>query len=797
MSRLFILFLFFCLTTTLSADEQAVLVLENEQTTFEGSSDAYFLEDPSRSLTFDDVTSPAYTHKFIRSDKPELNFGRSQSAWWIKLRVIDQSHKKWYLQLDAMLGESFNLYVKPPKNEALKKGSTDALTQQYFKALEGHRRYAWSLNLPQGEPVDVYMRVTNGNSIVIVPIAFIDSDQFVSATNKDYRLYGAIFIGMLVIAVYQLFMFVILREIAYLALSISALTMLITTHNSNPAFESLRFLGDTSSYFFLTPLMISVISTVVYTRLILDIDSKMPWLNYSFNLIIMLALIFIATVGAVPDLSIFALLLGLYMLVHIAFVSLYLAWKKRSAIAMYFFCIFLIPLAVHGYNLLIIVFDTDQRKVGTDTYGLVASMIFLILLAVVLAEKIRAERENMKVVEASAKAKNDFLAVMSHELRTPMNAIVGLGALLKFSDLDSKQKNYVEKLELSSGYMMQLVNNVLDFAKVKNDSFELAQQGFRLDIAARAVINILEQKAEDKGIELSLVGEDLLPVAITGDRGHLSQVLINLISNAIKYTEEGEVSLVIKQLAAPTDTSVRLAFTVSDTGVGIDAEDTKHLFDPYQRVINSESVFNEGVGLGLAISKSLVELMGGRLQVESKMGQGSRFYFDLVFETAEDYVVSPDIAGAELHSFVLPTGLQILLTDDAPLNRYVGGEMIKNMGGNISLASTGEAAIVQLQQKSFDVILMDISLPGKSGLEVSQWVRQHGLNQNVPIIALTAHDLTQVKQKCEEAGMDGFLSKPFDYQDLYQAICSVLEYQSVAKKAEHAKPKVFNQSAFH
>lgn len=382
---------------------------------------------------------------------------------------------------------------------------------------------------------------------------------------------------------------------------------------------------------------------------------------------------------------------------------------------------------------------------------------------------------NTMVVKIRAKAKDDFLAVMSHELRTPMNAIAGLSALLKLSPLDATQKGYVEKLESSSGYMMQLVNNVLDFAKVKNDSFELEQRGFRLDIALHSVKSILAQKAEDKGLTLSVGGEDLEPTAIIGDRGHLSQVLINLINNAIKYTEEGEVSLAVTQLPAPTEGAVRLAFSVTDTGIGIAEDDIKNLFDPYQRVINSGSNTSEGVGLGLAISKSLVALMGGHLQVESKLGQGSRFYFDLVFELADDHVVPQAITAEGLNNFTLPAGIQILLTDDAPLNRYVGGEMIKNMGGSVSLASTGEGAIAQLQQKSFDVILMDISLPGKDGFEVSQWIRKHSLNPSVPIIALTAHDLTQIKQKCEEAGMDGFLAKPFEYQDLYRAICGVLK----------------------
>lgn len=413
---------------------------------------------------------------------------------------------------------------------------------------------------------------------------------------------------------------------------------------------------------------------------------------------------------------------------------------------------------------------------GTD-YTLIWKVLIAALLLVALAFYL-----NIMVVKIRAKAKDDFLAVMSHELRTPMNAIAGLSALLKLSPLDSTQKDYVEKLESSSGYMMQLVNNVLDFAKVKNDSFELEQQAFRLDIALRSVISILEQKAEDKGLELNLLGEDLLTEAIIGDRGHLSQVLINLINNAIKYTEDGEVSLEVKQLPAPTDTSVRLSFSVLDSGIGIAAEDIKNLFDPYQRVVNAGSTTSEGVGLGLAISKSLVELMGGRLELESELGQGSRFYFDLVFDIAEDQLVSQEITVEDLGSFALPAGIQILLVDDASLNRYVGGEMIKNMGGNVSLASSGEGAIAQLQHKNFDVILMDIGLPGKDGFEVSQWIRRHSLNTSVPIIALTAHDLTQIKQKCQEAGMNGFLSKPFEYQDLYRAIDGMLNGEHLRNK---------------
>lgn len=391
-------------------------------------------------------------------------------------------------------------------------------------------------------------------------------------------------------------------------------------------------------------------------------------------------------------------------------------------------------------------------------------------------KEIYTQREKIKIVEAQTKAKDDFIAIMSHELRTPMNAIVGLGALLKFSDLDSTQQEYVEKLELSCTYMMQLINNVLDFSKVKDHSFELNHQGFNLDIALCSVTNILEQQAASKGLSLNLVNECASIPAIIGDRGHLSQVLLNLVSNAIKYTEEGEVTLAVKCLEE-SDHSITVEFRVTDTGVGISKENIATLFDPYQRVVDSKASFKEGAGLGLAISKSLVELMGGSLQIDSTVGQGSHFYFNLTFDFTRIGEVSPEFIGTDQSNFALPAGVHILLTDDAPLNRYVGAEMIKNMGGTVALASSGENAILQLRQHTFDVVLMDISLPGKSGLEVTRWVRENGLNSGIPIIALTAHNLNQVKQQCHEAGMSGYLSKPFDYKELYQAISAALMYK--------------------
>lgn len=773
-----LLVLLLLMPSMLSADDVAVpaLVLGDQQTVFSGSPHASFLEDPSRALTLSDVLSPAYASQFSPNQKRVLNFGRSQSAWWVKLRIIDRSSQKWYLRLSAMMGEDFDLYALPvAESGAEPVAAVDAITAKYFTRLDDFRRYAWSVNLPENQAIDLYMRATNGSSIVVVPVEFVNSDVMIATSNQNYRLYGAVYIGILVIAIYQFFMFLILHESTYLALTISALGSLITTHNSNPVFESLSFFGDTGSYFFLTPLLIAGAATLVYTRNILSIDSiSMPKVNSTFNLMIAISIGLIFITGANPDFATVVLMLGALLLPFIAGVSLYIAVKKRSSVAAYFFLIFMIPLLVNLINLYVIVVTPDERDASTDTYSMVATLGFMLSLAIVHAWKARIERDKLRLIEASAKAKDDFLAVMSHELRTPMNAIVGLGALLKLSDLNKTQAEYVEKLGLASGYMMQLISNVLDFAKVKNKRFELAHEAFSLDVALRAIRNIVSQTAEQKDLALEFESDDLSNINVMGDRGHLSQVLINLLVNSIKYTEEGSIRFVVEKLPSGSDDELRVKFSVSDTGIGISEEDQQYLFDAYRQVKGEGAGSKEGAGLGLSISQSLVEQMGGNLQVESTLGEGSCFFFELTFEITNESV-TPELEAFELSDFALPKGVQILLTDDSLLNRYVGSEMIQNLGGDVTLASSGESATLLLQQRTFDVVLMDINLPGRDGLEISRWIRKNALDPTVPIIALTAHDTTEVRQQCEEAGMDDFLTKPFEYQDLYLVIRKALD----------------------
>lgn len=763
----FILFLLTSLTASANENEASLLTLTDQESTFSAAYSVSYLEDASHTLTLNELLSPDYANKFIKNTKPIANFGRSRSIWWAKFSVVDRSHTKWYLLLDAMLSDELDFYV-------LSRGKE--ITQQVTKPLKDYRRHAWSITFPPNEPVDIYFRLTNGDSIVALPIEFVAADNMIERSNKDYRLFGALYIGMLILALYQLFMFVILRETSYITLAVNILAMIVVTHQSNPVFEWLPILGS-GHYFFTAALNIALMTNVVFARQILDVKKDTPIIHFLFHLFFWLCLILIFTAGASPSGGAITLLVALLIVLVTFFSSLYIAWKKKSRIALYFTGAYAIPTVTNLLGLLTLLFFPEIRQASDDALAAVSTLSFMLLLAVIQAERVRLQREKMQLIEVSGKAKDEFLAMMSHELRTPMNALVGLGTLLKLTPLNTLQQRYVGKLDLASQHMMQLISNVLDFAKVRNQSFQIEHQGFNVGIAMHSIHDMLEQHAEQKGLPLHLEKTDALTLNIMGDRGHLSQILINLLTNSLKYTQNGSVTLAIKQLPTPeTETKrVLLQFEITDTGIGIPPDTLDHLFDPFKQVKHNGKVSSDGVGLGLSISKSLVELMGGKIQVESELDEGSRFFFELSFDIARREDVPEALEELKLVEFALPKGLRILLTDDSSMNRYVGEEMIKNMGGHVTLAASGESAIVQLQQHPFDIVLMDINMPGMDGFEVTKWIRENGNSPNIPIIALTAHNLSRVKQQCDHAGMNDFLAKPFSYEALYWIIMKAIK----------------------
>jgi signal transduction histidine kinase/ActR/RegA family two-component response regulator len=367
-------------------------------------------------------------------------------------------------------------------------------------------------------------------------------------------------------------------------------------------------------------------------------------------------------------------------------------------------------------------------------------------------------REARERAESAGRAKADFLATISHEIRTPMNGVLGMLRIVRETPLTPEQRDYLKTASDSAETLLLLLNDVLDFSKIEAGRLELQSAPFAPALTARAVADLTHARARDKGLQFELHMDDHIPSVVIGDSNRLRQILVNLIGNAVKFTERGRVDLSVA-CHERTDTSVVLHFTVTDTGIGIDSTALDRLFKPFTQADNSMARRYGGTGLGLAISVRLAQAMGGLLQVKSALNQGTTFRLILPCKLPEA------VTSAQLEDgtrFVTPALRgRVLVVEDDSVNRQVMELFLKKMRVSPKFAHDGESAVKLAAAETFDIILMDCQLPGIDGMETTRQIRRK-LEGGRPlkIIALTANTSRQVRDACLQAGMDDFLTKP-------------------------------------
>jgi len=392
-------------------------------------------------------------------------------------------------------------------------------------------------------------------------------------------------------------------------------------------------------------------------------------------------------------------------------------------------------------------------------------------------KELKSTEENLKKekerAEASEKVKQLFLANMSHEIRTPMNAILGFARLLEELLNDEQQKEYLHIIIKSGDDLLVILNDILDFSRIEAGKVVFEKAPFNLRVIIDSIVTLMHQRSVDKGIRLSSSTSDKAPQLIIGDAVRLSQILLNLVSNAIKFTERGEVNISASVIDENSD-NIIVEFVISDTGIGIPLEKQEKIFEVFEQATTGTQRKFGGTGLGLSIVKQLVEMQDGEIFVKSRPGKGSAFHFRLPFLKEKSKVHKPVAAiDAGDKPMVVPfgKGFHVLVAEDNAINQMLIVKVLQKQEFMIDVAENGKIALQKHKDNNYDIILMDLQMPEMDGYEATRNIRMlEGIKNDIPIIAMTAHTIKGEMERCIEIGMNDYIPKPFNVNELFVKI---------------------------
>lgn len=759
-TRLVLLVCLYCFTVPLWAAPTTVLT--DAQTSVSVNTHLDFLHDPAGKLTITEVASPLYANQFSHTGEAEFRPGLTDDIYWLRAHIDNQSShwQRWYLQIWNIAEAHAETYWQTAST------LTQLQTEPYFLY------YTYPLPLTTQGKHTLYIRVQNKGDILSCALRFSQTEH-----RSNIRLivfFALISGGLLALGAYNLLLFASLHESSYgwLGVAILGATLELNRNTGGLLHEYIGVFPDYqrlyASFGYITAL-----GSVKFIRHLLGTPHHTPLIDLGLRGIAWVSVACLLNLPWLPYASIWfnAIFIVIGLLILLAMLRLrYLQAYVNPKLywALWVLLLGVMPPILSSFGIPPLIkeqFSPTKLSEVLFSLTILSVALFALMLSLAQADHVRRLREETASANAANKAKGDFLTTMSHELRTPMNAVVGAGVLLQDTALTPQQRSYVDRLEIATRHMLTLIGDILDVARIEQQALRLEQIPFDLKVVATELETLFAEQATAKGLAFNIYAPTD-SVWLQGDPTRLKQILVNLLGNAIKFTERGSVECTLV-VGKKSEEGLPVTFSVTDSGIGITPQQQVHLFQPFSQADSSTSRRYGGSGLGLAISAQLVRQMGGELSVESLPEQGSRFSFTLEFPVVE--IIPAVQSPASIAPRTLPDA-HILLVDDDVLNQFFAQAILEKLGMRVTVADSGAAAIQQAQQQDFAMVLMDVSMPGMDGYETTRQIRQFKPAAALPIIALTAHAIEGERERCFTAGMDDFLSKPYQLRDLQQIL---------------------------
>ncbi|MEA3640280.1 MAG: 7TM diverse intracellular signaling domain-containing protein [Lamprobacter sp.] len=810
------------------------LLIAGEKTQYSTVGHLQLLADPGGELGIEDVRALDASMAFapVRSEMDNLGFDRR--VHWARLRIDNQLERPqtYYLELAYPLLDSVIAYIEGPDGVTrYQTGDREPFATRPVIA----RNFLFPLELQPGQLLTLYLRVETTGSLNL-PIDILSRNGAFERIATEYSVLALYYGALLMLVVYNIYHFWRLSDVnaLYYAMFVSLYVAFQLTLNGI-AFQFFwpesPWWGNVSLPFFLSA---AYLAGIAFTRSILDTATNAPvidrllgglrWFALAGMLLALLGPYEIAVRYAV------ALVFSVVLFIVAGFKVSLQGFRPARYYSLGWMVLlgFMVIYALNAFGLLPTNFVTIwATQIGSALDAVILAFAitdrFYLLeeerrelqtrYADAIAQsnldlerrvqeglkglnetnlKLRAEAEVRRraeeKAEAANRAKSEFLANMSHEIRTPMNAIIGFIHLLESSALNSAQRDYVAKAERAARVLMDLIRDLLDFSKIEAGRLELEHSVFSVTALVDEACDLVALSAVNKGLALEIEQQGSEDCWVFGDQARLRQVLVNLLNNAIKFTEAGKVKLELS-CEPLTPGLVQLAMAVTDTGIGIRDDQREQLFRPFTQADASITRRFGGTGLGLAICRRLVNQMGGEIELSSQLGVGSRFAFSLRLEAAAPGQRS-QAAPIERPADNALSGLRVLLVEDQPLNHEVAAAILRQAGAEVLVRESGVAALELLGERGcqgVDVILMDLQMPEMDGYETARAVRALPGCEAQPIIAMTAHATDAERRRCRAAGLDGHLNKPIERSRLIAALQG-LRPSSVTKRAGQEAP---------